>query len=395
MAQSARIPIPMKQHLLRFRVSILPGIAFLFCVVLTLWLWQRQATVGSIVGEVETYSVIVPAGGEGLLRGPSPNVFWRPNDPVKKGDVIAQIDDTLVNAQLNTVKLQANKLEADLEAAKAEWQTDQVSFAQDDAQQMLRLKSEVARLRIELLKASAEVVLLEGSLAGVQNKLKMAGDLTTSGAARMNRVEQVSLESERDQLKKSIGEAKRIYQVAKAQLDAAVQDLRAYSKVEMPQVDALLAPIFAEIKVQESLEEELRVQLQNLTIYAPMDGIITMVHRVPGIRVVPGDEIVTIEKPESGYVVSYVREKQQLPVYEGMRVGLRIRGDATAEQYDSMVETVGPAIQPVPLHQLADINTPERGLQIRIPLPAALKQKKLRPGQLLQVVFEAPDRTAR
>ena len=64
MAQTSRIKTPFKQHLHRFRLGALPIISFVACVALTLWLWERQVSVGSILGEVEAHTA---ADGAPLL----------------------------------------------------------------------------------------------------------------------------------------------------------------------------------------------------------------------------------------------------------------------------------------------------------------------------------------
>ena len=45
MAHTSRIPTPLRQHWNRFRLGALPVLSFLLCIVVTLWLWQRQADV--------------------------------------------------------------------------------------------------------------------------------------------------------------------------------------------------------------------------------------------------------------------------------------------------------------------------------------------------------------
>ena len=59
-----------------------------------------------------------------------------------------------------------------------------------------------------------------------------------------------------------------------------------------------------------------------------------------------------------------------------------------SQEYPGQVETVGPQVAPVPLHQLKDPPTPEWGNPVRIRLPADMLQDvELRPGQLVQVIF--------
>ena len=61
-----------------------------------------------------------------------------------------------------------------------------------------------------------------------------------------------------------------------------------------------------------------------------------------------GDPIVSIARPDSNYVISYVREQQRIPIYEGMEVGLRLRSQPGSPEYTSSVEIVGPQVTQVP-----------------------------------------------
>ena len=99
MAHTSRIPTPLKQHWNRFRLGALPIISFIACVILTLYLWERQARYGSLVGEVEASQWEVAAGADGLLVAPE-NKVWQLFDPVKKGEVIAYLDKKVLKADM-------------------------------------------------------------------------------------------------------------------------------------------------------------------------------------------------------------------------------------------------------------------------------------------------------
>jgi multidrug resistance efflux pump len=183
-----------------------------------------------------------------------------------------------------------------------------------------------------------------------------------------------------------------VYEEAKVQYDQLKARLAQYKPLDLPALEAVLAPVKAALVVQEALIQEIEVQRQGLVITAPIDGVITSIHRLPGQTVLAGDPVVTIAQPDSRYVISYVRERQRIGLYEGMEVGLRLRGAPGSPEYISSVEVVGPQVASVPPHQLSDQSIPEWATPIKIPLPPEMRQEGLRPGQLVQVIFRSARR---
>jgi hypothetical protein len=69
-----------------------------------------------------------------------------------------------------------------------------------------------------------------------------------------------------------------------------------------------------------------------------------------------------------------------------MRVSLRPR-TAGASPIESEVEEVGSQIQKIPGHQRSSVSMPQWGTPVRVKLPS---EAMLRPGALVDLVFEAP-----
>ncbi len=380
MAHTSRIRTPFKQHLHRFRLSVLPAISFVICVIFTLWLWQRQSDNGTVVGEVETSSIEVPAGVAGrLVPMPEGHNYWELFDHVAKGQVIAYLDDKAVQAKMQTVQAEASKLIADLDAAKADLELDQLNVRQQHQREVVRLQWEVERRRVEYLQAYATIESLKSQVESINRSLSEGGlQLNASELRRERDLLQAQLQAN-EQVRKELG----------IQITAAKEELDQYPDLQLAAVESALSPIREAVRVQEAVMEEVKVELDNLVITAPIEGIISAVYRYPGQQLMAGDPIVAIAKPDSNYVISYVREQQRIPVYEGMEVGLRIRSQPGSPEYKSSVQVVGPQVTKVPPHQLNDQSVPEWATPVRIPIPAALQQD-LRPGQLVHVIFRSP-----
>ncbi len=389
MGQS-RIRTPLKQHWLRFRTGALPALAFLIFVGATLWLWNRQGIHSSIVGEVSATQVPVVAGMDGLLADPA-DAYWQLFDPVSKGQVLARLDDRLIQAQLRTVVAQADQLRAQLDAAETELELDQLSLTQQHARELMRRTWEYERRRLERLRMIATIRSDMADLKGTEASLAILERLNTPQRRIVSETRLIDLRKERDILKTRIDENKKVYQELHQQFLAAKQQMDEYGDLVLPNAETVLAPIRAAIAVEEAKMDEINVQIEQLVITSPIDGVITAIHRWPGQRTLAGDAIVTIAADDSEYVVSFVREKQRVSLTEGMEVGLKLRAPG-AREFTSRVAVIGPQVEPVPPHQLHDPNTPEWAIPIKIPIPREMKRSlPIRPGQLLQIYFRHDD----
>jgi multidrug resistance efflux pump len=386
---TSRIRTPFKQHLHRFRLSILPALAFVTCTVVTLWLWNRQGGMGSVVGEVEASVVDVTAGIDGQLVAMPEGSYWQQFDHVAKGQVIAYLDDKLVQARMRTVQAEVAKLTAELEGVRTSFDLDTLNITQQHQQEVVRLTWEVERRRLDALQLAATIKATQTELSGLEASL----EILEKGRGFVGEVDLPDRRRQRDLLRTRLDEDKKLFAEQKIQYEAAQKQLAQYPELQLAEVATVLAPISAAIKVQEALMQEIQVELDKLMITAPIDGVISMVYRYPGQSIQAGDPIVSIARPDSSYVISYVRQQQRISLYEGMEVGLRLRASPGAPEYTSSVEVVGPQVAQVPAHQLSDQTVPEWATPIKIPIPPELRQEDLRPGQLVHVIFRSPRRT--
>ena len=211
-------------------------------------------------------SVIFPKTSGYLLA-----VTVRPGDPVRPGQVLAEID----HAQLDAQVAQA---QASLTAAENAVQTAQAQVAAARAQRV-NAEAGVASARAAVVKAQAQ-------LADMQATYNRSAELAKQGAiAQQNlddaRAQVVSAQATVDAARAQVGQAQ-------AQVDAArEQEAAAASQVRTQQ--ALAGNAAAAL-------ENARVQLRYATITAPYAGVVVSRQLDPGSYVTPGTStsIVTI-----------------------------------------------------------------------------------------------------
>ncbi len=385
MAHVSRIPTPFKQHWNRFRLGWLPIISFLLCVAVALILWRHQAQLGTVVGEVEAYQVDVVAGIDGLLISPNGETYWKLLDEVKKGEILARLDDSLLRAELQAIVAEADHLQAELQAVGRQLKLDQDSLQQNHLQNQLRLTWELEQRRVERLQQAVLIREDMAALSGIQASLDMLEGLGQQGGL-VSQSQLVEQRRQRDLIQSRIDDNKKVLSEIDKQFRDAEQRIKEFPELQLGDAEAMLAPVRAEIKVQESLMETIKVQIDNLVIKSPVDGTISAIYRWPGQKVVSGDLVFSLLNKDARYVVTYVREQQRIQPQAGMEVGLRLRTVGSPE-YRSTIETVGPSAAPVPPRLLRDQAVLEWATPVRILIPAELPPQALQPGQLLQVIF--------
>jgi hypothetical protein len=112
--------------------------------------------------------------------------------------------------------------------------------------------------------------------------------------------------------------------------------------------------------------------------------MICAIHAWPHSAIRAGDPIVTLASDKGRYLVSYVRQEQHVEPKEDMAVDVRKRL-AISPTVRTIVERVGPQVEPIPVHLCRDPKMPEWGRPVRITLPDGFPG---RPGELFEVTFK-------
>jgi multidrug resistance efflux pump len=374
------IRTPWRQRLRRCRQGVLPLVSFILCVLLAVWLWRRPGQLRNSIGEVETVRIDVTATADGTLLALSPRL---PEllERVAAGTVIARLDDAPTRAAMAITRARIAQLQSALRAAIEKAALTECDRQQAQRRESCRLTWEVQRRRLDVLdrravvetgrleekRLDAQVALLEPSLArGIVTELQVT-----------------QLRLERDEVRKRIAENERALVEAQEQADSAAAALRALPALRATSVDAVLAPVEAEIAVGERELDALQVQIDALEIRAPISGSICGIHRWPGQGVKAGEPIVTVAADRGRCIICYVRQEQPLRPAVGMPVVVQIHGSRTLPS-ESLVERVGAQVELLPLHHLRDPKTPEWGQPVWIQPPPQLD---LRPGELVNVTF--------
>lgn len=355
------IPTPMLQRWREFRIRVMPLLFFLVLAVATAFLWKQVAVPPMVgVGFAETNIAAIAAPLPGIVSQMTAKRFQQ----VKAGEPICQLvlkDPKLIAAELAVVNAEIQLIRIGMAPALGAAQTDLNYY----------------RLRLDLMKERANQATDLVNLRQKELDFKRAEDLFAEKPPVISAVQYELARTAVDALKTTIHERSNL-------LERLDYDLKNFVVPE--QNRGSLNPVSAAIAVQEAKLSEIEAAESPRTLYAPIDGVVSVVHRRAGESVVAGESIVTISSVQSEQIVAFVRQPLVYKPKVGMAVHVRVRtahretGDSTVIQVGAQMEPYNTAMLPIP-----STRPQEWGLPVALTMPVGLN---LFPGELVDVIFD-------
>jgi len=363
------IPTPLRQRLKPIRQRWVPAIVLVLVLVAIALIWRRMARPTSFVGVVETVQTIVTTPDAGMLT----NISINPLQEVVAGDVVAEVvttDPRTVNNRLSVLRGRMQLMEMEL---------DPVLNRQRSALDYERLLVDCAKIKADLATAKA-------MLDGAKSKFKRESELLAQKIS--SQADYDDALTEKTALEAQVAEKEKIVALTEKSLERLAY--MADSFVPGGEND----PLKAALGVEEDKVKLFQAKMRPLELQAPIDGIVTLLHKRPGEQVLPGDPIVTITARKPERILGYLPQAFPINPTVGMKVEVttrsplsfwRIRSIATITGVSPHLETItNMLVRPITPGLSMDQQLPVLGRVVSISLPTDLK---LLPGQPLDVTL--------
>lgn len=285
---------------------------------------------------------------------------------VSAGQIVAQLDTKAIDAQIQVVEAEYNRLEAEAAAGKIGAQRSQTQ--DNDALESKRLA--LLREQAQLKSAREQLSILAAERTRVQ-------DLVTQNLATGE--ELAGLEMKYVSIKRDVEERPQSVALLRRQLQRAEQE--AY-KVGDKGIDVLSLALERKLEVSKRKLEQLQEERNAYTLVAPVTGLVTLIHSHRGEVVTPGEVVVGMVGAQSSRVIACLSEDQALDIRRGDLATLWPRGDA--KKLSGRVVTLGPLVDEVPIRCRQIPGRQTFGRHVTILLD---NQGSLIPGQALSVKF--------
>jgi multidrug resistance efflux pump len=347
------IPTPTGQRWREFRIRVLPIFVFIAAVITLGTLWKGYVQPSGLVGTVEAVTTMVTSVADGQLIDLTVDKF----DSVKKDQIIgtaSRMDTELVSASLASIS-------ADLQVMRARLMMDESKYAQDGQ-----------RLQLEVLAHKVQLEVEKVNLVQASNEFHRISEL-------YNQPNTLSTGSEFD--------------LAKAKNDSLLAQIKSRTQLIKVMEDSL-----ASLKVSEgsqgkdpvslaiqAKELEFQLAVKPLPLKAPIDGIVTMVNKRVGERVLKGDVILTVSSPKTDRIVAYIRQPVNYVPTTNDTVEVRSRTQKRTVGTGQILRVGAQLVSIDPLLLSTDGKRLEMGLPILVSLPAGMN---LTPGEYVDMAIK-------
>ena len=348
----APIPTPPAQRWREFRIQALPVLTFLLVLVCIVTLWHNYVLPTNMVGEVESMHANVISAVPGTIKEVKVQRFQR----VKAGEEIAVV------STMDTATLQASLrgIEAELKLMRARMQLDVERNLQGYEQIRLDYVKELTNLnfdRINALYYELEANRL-AALATNENPIVSRTDyeaaLRLAASTRTNVIEK----------------EKFVQEMAKT----------------LPRIEPGTKADDAVLEAIKAQQELLQAESGMISLKAPFDGMVSLVLKQSGEKVVANMPIVVISATTATRIVGYVRRPFNLIPQPGDDVEIR-RQSFKREVAAGKVLDVGSQLEAIALNlvPIAGGATNELGLPFSVSIPAELA---LIPGEPVDLILK-------
>jgi HlyD family secretion protein len=345
------IPTPLSKRWREFRIQFVPFLVFIGAVATGVTLWRENLASPVVPGEVESIRSNVLTAQGGLLTELTVERFQL----VSAGEPIARVlvtEPELMRASLGVIQ-------ADLQLLRARMAGDRQ-----------RNELDYEQLRLDWMSQRVALAMARVNLQNAQREF-----------TRAERLHEQNLISE---------EAFDLARTVRDSLETEVAEKNQLVS-EMSKSLELFRPVAPEHTENDPIsialaanEEQLRFSEQ---LRAPVDGMVSVIYRRPGEKVVAGEPIVTISPLKSDRIVGYIREPILMEPKVGMPVQVRTRGsnrqigEGTIMRIGSDLEVVSAGLQ---LRSTNDYPA-ERGLAFLVDVPPGMA---VRPGEIVDLFLK-------
>jgi HlyD family secretion protein len=294
------------------------------------WLTRSNDDAIALSGRIEGYETDLGAKVGGRIA----EVTVREGDSVETGQVIAQLDDAELQAQLEAAQArvaaaqqQVNQAQLQMVVVDSQIQEAELTLQQSQGDAMGRVnqsEASVATARAQLAQAQARVQEAQSVLALAQSDRDRFATLVAQGAIPQQQFDQAQTQVETAQniltaQQSAVAAAQQQVSAAQGSLTQAQTselnpDIRTAQinrlRTQRSQAEAQLATAQADLKQAQAAQAEIAARLNDLAITSPIAGVVLSRTVEPGEVIATGTTVLTVVNLGDVYLRGYIPEGQ-------------------------------------------------------------------------------------
>jgi membrane fusion protein (multidrug efflux system) len=259
------------------------------------------------------------------------------NQEVKKGELLAKIDEKDLKIAQEKILFSINSLKKSIEA---------LELKKDRLEKSLELQNEIAKIDINAIQTKKESLISKIKASKVQLKqltldLKRYKNMLSQNLIASIKYENIktnhevlsnqikAMEKNIDELDNNIKKAKKAYELTKI------------NKKEIKELEASIQAQKENLNLQLKSLEDINNKIEYTKLYAPFDGIIAKKFTSAPRVVKEGSPIYALADPNSLYCEVLLSEKKMHGIKKGNEVSIKV--DAIEDKtYKGTVESISP-----------------------------------------------------
>lgn len=373
------IDTPRSQRVADFKQRSLPLIVWSVCAAVCVTLLANRAASFQYIGLAQAPQYEVSADTTGKIDTLVVGLF----EDVQAGEVVATLDESQVFASIGTSNAKIGKLQADLEAARAQMLSGSGSGQADVSADLRRFQIDeedrrLSALRLRVVIESDEIERNRMRLEVERNRRLLADGIIGQAFFETIEAAHAVVDTRLTENKILLAQTEAEALVARGRREDYERDLAV-----MPAREPLLAPLQQAISIEAARLGEIQQLRKGLVLRSPIDGRVSQIFGRRGQAVVPGEPVVMISERTVSEIVAYLAETDGLRVEEQQPVRLvsRTRPGSVS---DSVVVRVSSGIEIMPQRLWRNPQVADYGRAVVIAPQAAMN---LTPGETIEVRF--------
>lgn len=292
------------------------------------WLAPPQTQALELSGRIEADQTHIGTKVGGRIQ----EIAVEEGDRVRRGEVLAELDDEELQAQLQAARAQlaaaqqgAEQAQLQLRVLDSQMQETQLTLEQsqgDASGRVNQAAATVAAARAQLLQAKAQQQQAEVQLQLARTERERYVELLRAGAIAQQQFDQI--DSQYQTAQETLQARRALVAAAERQVAAAAgsltqaqtsqlnPDIRSVQLARLAtqraQAEAQLAAAQAEVKRAQAVQAEISARLQELVLVSPIDGVVVTRTAEPGEVIAPGVTVMTLVNLDRVYLRGYVPE---------------------------------------------------------------------------------------
>ncbi|QLE54414.1 efflux RND transporter periplasmic adaptor subunit [Nostoc sp. TCL26-01] len=260
-------------------------------------------------------SINLSPKNSGILK----TLLVKEGDVVKKGQILAYMDDSNLRGQLIQAQAQLNEAQANLQKAQTGNRPQDIAQAQaqlDEAQANLQ-KAQTGNRPQDIAQAQARLNSAQASLRKAEDDLQRNQELYNSGAISLQTVNQKR--ADRDSAQAQVNEAQQALALQKA--GSRIEDIQQARAVVKQRQQALallkagtreedIAAARAQVLSARGSLQNIQSQINDTILRASFDGVVTQKYADPGAFVTPTTSGSSVSSATSSSILALAATNQ-------------------------------------------------------------------------------------